>query len=225
MDMSITTSQVQEISSDAGAAYLNLAALKATALERDPFDYIVVPSFISLEALAEINRGYPDITEPGNFKLDDLRYGSAFSALLDELAGPALKELVAAKFGVDLSECPQQVTVRKYSEPTDGHIHVDHRTKVITMLVYLNENWNSEEGQLRFLRSADDIEDFAAEVPPIGGTMLAFRRSDKSFHGFKPFVGERRMIQLAWVREGTVSRYEKRLNRLSKPLRRFLNMS
>ena len=208
--MSISSTQVQDAPSGAGTDYLNLGALEATTLVRDPFDYLVVPGFIAPEALAEINRDYPEIAEPGNFKLGDLRYGAAFAALLAELAGPALKDLVAAKFGVDLSGCPQQVTARKYSEPTDGHIHVDHRTKIITMLVYLNERWNSDEGQLRFLRSADDIEDYAAEIPPIGGTMLAFRRSDKSFHGFKPFVGERRMIQLAWVREGTLSRYEKR---------------
>jgi hypothetical protein len=55
--------------------------------------------------------------------------------------------------------------------------------------------------------------------------MLAFRRSEKSFHGHKPFVGERRMIQLAWVREGPLARCEKHFNRLSKPVRRLLNMS
>ena len=115
--------------------------------------------------------------------------------------------------------------MRQFSELTDGHIHVDHRTKIITMLLYFNENWNTEEGQLRLLRSADDLDDYVVEIAPLGGTMLAFRRSDRSFHGHKPFVGERRMIQLAWVRENTVGRVEKRFNRLSKPLRRLLNMS
>ncbi len=207
------------------ASVLDLAALSATPLERDPFDFLVVPSFVASESLAAINRDYPDIAEPGNFKLEDLDYGPAFAALMAELSGPALKGHVGAKFGVDLTGCPQTITARRFSEQTDGHIHVDHRTKIITMLVYLNEDWDTAGGQLRFLRSATDLEDYAAEVAPLGGTMLAFRRSEKSFHGHKPFVGERRMVQLAWVREGPLARCEKRFNRLSKPVRRLLNMS
>ncbi|HEY1378756.1 MAG TPA: hypothetical protein VGF55_18295, partial [Gemmataceae bacterium] len=31
------------------------------------------------------------------------------------------------------------------------------------------------------------------------GTLVAFRRSDNSWHGHKPFVGPRRVIQLNWV--------------------------
>lgn len=223
--MSFTTAHELNPETGNGAKILDLAALEATPLERDPFDYLVVPNFIGREAIATINKDYPEITDPGNFKLEDLDYGPAFAALLAELGGPELQARIAAKFDVDLGGCPQRMTVRRFSEPTDGHIHVDHRTKIITMLVYLNENWFSDEGQLRLLRSDSDIEDYAAEIAPVGGTMIAFRRSDKSYHGFRPFVGERRMIQLAWVREGTIARYEKRLNRLSKPLRRFLHMS
>ncbi len=222
--MSIPT--VHEQDAAAGSvSVLDLAALSATPLERDPFDFLVVPSFVASESLAAINRDYPDIAEPGNFKLEDLDYGPAFAALMAELSGPALKGHVSAKFGVDLTGCPQTITARRFSEQTDGHIHVDHRTKIITMLVYLNEDWDTAGGQLRFLRSATDLEDYAAEVAPLGGTMLAFRRSEKSFHGHKPFVGERRMVQLAWVREGPLARCEKRFNRLSKPVRRLLNMS
>jgi hypothetical protein len=222
--MSITAVDEQD-AAGGGASILDLSALSATPLERDPFDFLVVPDFVASESLAAINADYPDITEPGNFKLENLDYGPAFTALMAELSGPALKDQVGAKFGVNLTGCPQTVTVRRFSEQTDGHIHVDHRTKIITMLVYLNEDWDTADGQLRFLRSATDLEDYAAEVAPLGGTMLAFRRSDKSFHGHKPFVGERRMIQLAWVREGALARCEKRFNRLSKPVRRLLNMS
>lgn len=204
---------------------LDLAALERTLLERDPFDYLVVPDFIRPGWLDAINADYPDIAGPGNAKLEDLRYGPAFADLIAALDGSAFRERMSAKFGVDLTRLPQTITVRRFCEKTDGHIHVDHRTKVVTMLIYFNQGWDSDGGRLRFLRSAEDIENYAAEVTPMGGTMLAFRRSDKSFHGHKPFVGERRMLQLAWVQDGLVARTEKRVNRLSKPLRRLLNMS
>ena len=216
-------------SPDSGApaddGILDFSALTATSLERDPFDYLVVPNFVPRSYLTAINADFPAISAPGNFPLEGLTYGAAFADLLTALQGPRLRAEIASKFEVDLTALPQRMTVRRLSEPTDGNIHVDHRTKVITMLVYLNESWDARDGQLRLLHSATDLEDFAAEVPPAGGTMIAFRRTEKSFHGFKPFVGERRMIQLAWVREGTIARYEKQINRLSKPLRRLLNMS
>ena len=175
--------------------------------------------------MAAVNRDYPAITSPANFKLEELDYGPAFVALTEELAGPELTRHMAAKFGIDLPFGSTSISVRKFCEQTDGHIHVDHRTKVIAMLVYFNETWESDGGQFRVLRSPDDIEDFAAEVVPLAGTMVAFRRTDKSYHGHKRYVGERRMVQVAWVQEGTVARYEKRFNRLTKPVRRLLNMS
>lgn len=223
--MALIASEDQESRGSGDGGVLDFAALAATPLERDPFDYLVVPNFVPRSYLTSINADYPAITAPGNFPLADLTYGPAFADLLAALQGARLTAEIANKFDVDLTDLPQRMTVRRLSEPTDGNIHVDHRTKVITMLVYLNEDWDAQDGQLRLLRSATDLEDFAAEVPPAGGTMIAFRRTDRSYHGFKPFVGERRMIQLAWVREGTIARYEKRINRLSKPLRRLLNMS
>ena len=38
-----------------------------------------------------------------------------------------------------------------------------------------------------------------AEVPPLAGTLLAFRRSENSWHGHKPFDGLRRAIMLNWM--------------------------
>jgi hypothetical protein len=54
-----------------------------------------------------------------------------------------------------------------------------------------------------------------AEVPPVEGTLLAFRRSDKSYHGHKSFEGERRAIQLNWVTGPDVVRREMSRHRLS----------
>ena len=55
-------------------------------------------------------------------------------------------------------------------------------------------------GRLRLLRNGTDIEDYIAEVPPDGGTFIAFKRSDKSWHGHLPFEGERRYVMFNWVR-------------------------
>ena len=76
----------------------------------------------------------------------------------------------------------------------------DTKSKILTILIYMNtESWQDSGGRLRVLRSPDDLEDYAAEVPPEAGTLLAFRRSERSWHGHETYVGERRAIQLNWV--------------------------
>jgi len=181
------------------AKMLDLDAFQATALAHDPYDYLIVPGFLKREALAAINADYPKIDKPGSFPSDTLDYGAAFAEFLDELAGPACTAAFSEKFGIDLARYPTTVTVRGMCQQKDGRIHTDTKSKIITVLVYMNPAWEGEGGRLRVLRSANDLEDYAAEVPPIEGTLLAFRRSETSFHGHKPFVGPRRVVQLNWV--------------------------
>jgi SM-20-related protein len=98
--------------------------------------------------------------------------------------------------------------VRGRSDGKDGRIHTDSASKIVTLLLYLNSGWERAGGRLRLLRSAEDLDDFVREVTPIAGTMLAFRRSERSYHGHFPFVGERRVVQLNWVTEPAVVRRE-----------------
>jgi hypothetical protein len=178
---------------------LDLAAFSATALVRQPFEYLIVPGFIRPEARAAVHGDYPRIESPGSFPASELTFGPAFASLLEALQGPAVRRAFAEKFQINLSDRPSMITVRGRCGLRDGHIHTDTRSKLITALIYLNPKWEQAGGCLRLLRSAHNIEDVVVEVPPMEGTLLAFRRSDNSFHGHKPFVGERRVIQLNWV--------------------------
>lgn len=203
------------------SAILDLEALERAPLRRDPCDFVVVPGFVRAEARDAVNRDYPDIDRPGNFEPEGLRYGPAFEALLAELHGEALRARMAAKFGLDLASFPLQMTVRRFAETSDGHVHNDSRGKIVTALIYFNEEWKQEGGRLRLLRSSRDIEDYAAEVPPCGGTLLAFRRSEHSYHGFKRCEGERRSLQMYWVKPKRAERGEKRRGSLRRRLKRL----
>lgn len=204
------------------AALFDFDAFERIPLARDPFDYLVVPGFLRPDALVALNRDFPEISGPSNFPPERLTYGPTFAAFLDQLRTPAFAAPFAAKFGVDLEGCATTISIRRFCEATDGHIHTDHKSKLITILFYFNEDWPHPGGRLRMLRSATDIEDCAAEVVPAGGTLLAFRRTDRSFHGHKPFVGERRMLQLSWTRGGDTARL---VSTLTKPVRRLLGKS
>jgi len=192
---------------------IDLNAIDKAPLRSDPFDFLVVPGCIGPSALADINGDYPEIERAGNMNLDDVRYGPAFDSFLEELQGPEVAERIGRKFGVELGECPVTTTVRKFCEQSDGNIHTDHPSKIITVLVYFNPNWTEGAGQLRMLRSPTDLEDFAAEVPPIGGTLLAFRRTDHSWHGHERFVGERRMVQMNYLRATRLALWKQQIDR------------
>ena len=200
---------------------LDLDAFRHTPLAREPYDFVIVPGLVKAAAIDAVNRDFPEIEGPGSFPIDVLAPGPAFRALLDELCGPDFEAAVAEKFGVELAGLPTLITVRGRCRERDGKIHTDTESKVITALIYLNRDWSVAGGRLRVLRGPDDLDDMAAEVPPVAGTLLAFRRSERSWHGHAPFVGKRRAIQMNWVKGREWVDREVRRHRLTARLKRL----
>ena len=60
-----------------------------------------------------------------------------------------------------------------------------------------------------------------AEVPPDEGTLLVFDNTPNAWHGFEPFAGPRRVIQLNWVTDQSVVRREQARHRLSAFFKRL----
>jgi len=187
---------------------LDLDRLRAASLVRDPFDFIVVEEFVRHDALASLVADFPDIRGHGSFPADAVKGGPSFALLVAALTGAELRQAIEEKFGVELSDRPTLLTLRGRSDGKDGHVHTDSASKIITLLLYMNPVWESAEGRLRLLCGPSDLEDYAVEVAPLAGTMLAFRRSERSFHGHRAHVGERRSLQLNWVTDPSVVRRE-----------------
>lgn len=205
-------------------SYCDFAALERTKLERDPFDFIVVPDFLRSENFASVLADYPEVPGPGSHPPAELRIHGHFRALLDELRGPEFQSAIERKFEIDLAGRPTMYTVRGYVRERDGAIHTDSKTKIITVLLYMNERWQEDGGRLRLLRGPDNLDDYVAEVPPYGGTLLAFRRADNSWHGHKPISGQRRAIQLNWVTSQAVVDAEQNRHRFSTRLKKIKNL-
>lgn len=202
-------------------SYLSCEKLDQASLERDPFDYLVVENFVSPEVLQKIGADFPEIPGPGSFPPSELKIAGHFARLIEELNGERFRKAIESKFSIDLSGKPSMVTVRGHLRKKDGAIHTDSKTKIITVLLYLNDGWAAEGGRLRLLRNGTDIEDFAAEVPPLGGTLLVFRRGENSWHGHKPFEGPRRAIQFNWVTSQDVVDREQARHRFSTRLKKL----
>jgi SM-20-related protein len=180
-------------------SFLDLDKFRAAPLAPEPFSYVVVPGFVRPEALRLINADYPDISKPGSFPLGQLTYGRAFSTFVGELESAEFRDAFEEKFKIALAGRPMTITVRGRCAAKDGQIHTDSASKIVTVLIYMNSSWEAPGGRLRLLRCGNDLDDVITEIPPIEGTMLAFKRAGNSWHGHKPFVGVRRVIQFNWV--------------------------
>jgi hypothetical protein len=178
---------------------LNLDALRAASVSTKPFPYVIVPGFVQKDALLGIEKDYPAMDKPGSFPLDTLKYGGAFEKLMNDMRDPEFRDIVAEKLNVDLKGKPTMITVRGQARSRDGQIHTDSKTKIVTVLLYMNGQWEAPGGRLRLLNSADNLNDVVAEVPPEQGTLLVFLNTPNAWHGHEPFEGQRRSIQLNWV--------------------------
>ena len=199
---------------------LDLGAFAKTPLMRTPYEYMLVEGFVRGEALKAAIADFPEIKEGGSFPLGGLHYGPAFARILTELRGDALRKLVEEKFQVDLTGRPTIITVRGNCRAKDGKVHTDTESKIISVLLYMNGDWQNDGGRLRLLNS-DDIHDVAVEVPPVAGSLLMFRRSDHSFHGHLPHVGKRQVIQMNWVTHQKFVDMENRRHGLSSRIKQW----
>jgi SM-20-related protein len=208
-----------------GGQALDIEGLRRTPLVPDPFPHLIVPGFVRGPARAALAQDFPQIDTAGSFPVGDLRFGPAFADFIAELEGPALRAAFAEKFAVDLAGRPTMITVRGQARAADGRIHTDSRTKIITVLIYMNESWEAAGGRLRLLRSPDRLDDAVAEVPPAAGTLLAFLVTPHSWHGHTPVSGPRRVIQLNWVTSASVVRRERLRHGLSARVKRLFSFA
>lgn len=200
---------------------IDIEAVRKTPLTREPFPFVMVPHFVRGANIEAINADFPHVTHAGSFPLPTLKYGPAFAAFMDAIRGPEFTNVVSQKLGIDLAGRPTMITVRGQSAARDGQIHTDSRTKLVTVLIYMNGKWESPTGRLRLLRSPDNLNDVIAEVPPDEGTLLVFENKSNAWHGFEPFDGPRRVIQLNWVTNGRVVWWEQTRHKISAFFKRL----
>ena len=201
-------------------ALLDIEALARTPLETEPYEHLIVRNFVPRANMQAVFASYPEIAQPGSFPLTTLKYSGVFADLIAELDSPAFREPLEQKFGVELADKPTMFTARGQCRSEDGKIHTDSKTKILTVLLYLNDDWMTDGGRLRLLTSGEDIEAVAKEIPPDFGTLLVFKRSEKSWHGHLPYEGPRRAIQMNWVTSGRVKAWEQFRHKVSAAVKR-----
>ena len=202
---------------------VDLDSIRAARARPDPYPHLIVGNFLGAANAARVIADYPSLDVGGVFMPDAAPYGAALAELLADMEGEALRELVGEKLGVDLSGRPALVTLRSRCRTRDGRIHTDSAYKLATLLLYLNEPWDPPGGRLRILRSGNDIEDYAAEVPPDAGTLVCFKVQENSWHGHKPFAGRRRCVMVNYCTDEAIRDAEADRHRNSMRWKKFVS--
>jgi len=180
---------------------LDLQALRAAPVNTAPFPFFKVERSIRPEALKGILEDFPNIDDGGSFNVDDVSVKPDFKAFLDSIDSPDFRQLICEK---------------------DGRIHTDSKTKLVTILIYLNETWDATTGRLRILNNANDMEDFVDEIIPGPGSLVAFKVTDNCWHGYPSFEGTRRSIQINFLTSEAAGNKHRFFHKLSAKLKSYL---
>ena len=178
---------------------LNADAFRKAALVAEPFPYLIIDNAIRAEALAGAVESFPGIPKRGSFPLDAVSCSGPFVTLMEEMHSAELRDLIGERLGMDLSDKPPIVTLRGRTDTKDGEIHTDSKSKLVTLLLYLNPGWQAPGGRLRLLYNDKDLSPYAAEISPEAGRCVIFKVTPNCWHGHELFIGERRSVQLNYV--------------------------
>ncbi len=197
------------------ANVVDLDIIRNAEIHREPYRYIVGDAFLQTDKIDRLRQDFPAIDKPGFLTVDDVALKGTFKELVADLESSQMADALSEKLGLDLDPLPRLTTIRRLSQLKDGRIHTDSESKLATFLVYMNDAWNdSGGGRLRVLNGPDDFDAMTAEISPLMGSCFGFRRADNSWHGHKPFAGERRVIQTTWLLDGeAAARKDKRHKR------------
>jgi SM-20-related protein len=201
---------------------LDMQALKAATLNTVPFPFFKVERSIREDVLKRVIGDFPDIGDGGSFNVEDVSVNPDFKAFLDSIDSPEFRQVICEKFDVEVMDLPMMMTLRGYSRQKDGRIHTDSKTKLVTILIYLNENWEAATGRLRILNNAQDMEDYVDEIIPGPGALVAFKVTDNCWHGYPSFEGTRRSIQINFLTSEAAGNKHRFFHKLSAKLKNWL---
>ena len=178
---------------------LKLDALKNAEVASTPYPYFVVENALADSEVQAVIQDFPKIEQGGSFNIEDVEIKPNFDRFLKSLDTPEFRQILTDKFDVNVMEHPMMITLRGYSRQKDGRIHSDSKSKLLTVLIYLNESWDAPNGRLRILNDDKDINNYVTEINAGPGSLVAFKVTDNGWHGYIPYEGQRQSIQINFL--------------------------
>ena len=190
-------------------------------VEKEFFPFFHVENaFLEGVDSSELVASFPNIGTGGSFPSEDIPKGP-IKQLIKELESDDFKRILEDKLNVDLNNSKVVTTLRGFSRSRDGQIHTDSKSKILTVLLYLNPLWDNKIGNLRLLKENSNLDDYITEISSDFGNLVAFKVTENCWHGFEPFEGKRLSIQLNYIYPDSLNSHKLR-HKISSKLKRFL---
>ena len=190
-------------------------------VEKEFFPFFHVENaFLEGVDSSELVASFPNIGTGGSFPSEDIPKGP-IKQLIKELESDDFKSILEDKLNVDLNDSKVITTLRGFSRSRDGQIHTDSKSKILTVLLYLNPQWDNKVGNLRLLKENSNLDDYITEISSDFGNLVAFKVTENCWHGFEPFEGKRLSIQLNYIYPDSLNSHKLR-HKISSKLKRFL---
>lgn len=186
--------------------FFNYDLLGSMELASSPYRYLTHDaSIIDQGKLEELIRTFPKTNKTGHNYVDEISLSKEWEDFTNEIKSDTYREAMEKITGLELLRYEVGIGIRTLSKISHGSPHSDVSRKKITHLIYFNEEWPHQTGQLRVLGSKD-LNDVRDTVSPVKGAGLIFVVSRNSFHGFESFEGERKAIQINFEKTGLLSK-------------------
>lgn len=186
-------------------ALLNLEALRADLVQREPYRWAALPGLLAPADAAALREAFPvddffhnegeDGEKSYRWRLRPLltqgriavaplpsRLGDVWHDLAAELTSAPFREAFGELLSDDLTGCLFEADMFRLGPGCWIGPHRDLPGKLASLIIYLNEGWDpSHGGALRVLASRDEA-DTVAELAPVAGSGALIVRSRRSWH-------------------------------------------
>ncbi|MBW4616062.1 MAG: 2OG-Fe(II) oxygenase [Desmonostoc vinosum HA7617-LM4] len=119
----------------------------------------------------------------------DLGYlSNVWRQLIEGLWTDSYRAAMAKMSGLELKDCLMDIGFRRYKLGQLHHPHTDEPNKVLTHLLFFNQQWSMDWGGcLRILKDSQP-ESVFQDILPLNDSSVAIVRSDNSWHTVTPLT-------------------------------------
>ncbi|MES2935528.1 MAG: 2OG-Fe(II) oxygenase [Pseudomonadota bacterium] len=189
---------------------INLKKFTPATMQGEPFAWAEIDHLYSAEDAVALARSFPRdhfktvsgyggeknyayearaLIAMGGSSIENVHeLSDVWRRLAHDFLSSEYRQAMSCLTSMDLSGAPLEVNVFHYGPGANLGPHLDLPDKVVTHVLYFNENWNRLDGGcLTILHSADPAS-IAAEIAPAVGNSAVLVRSDKSWHAVSPVI-------------------------------------
>lgn len=191
----------------------NLEAMRSAEIQEEPFKYAVIKNLVHNEFEAQMIQVFPEHQfvetvretgekpyrmfhrsfidkDTGKENISDLT--EIWRNVYDDLTSDQYRNFMSNLTGIDLSQAILGASFWKYSYDCYLSVHTDKQEKLVTQLIYLEEDWEESWGGCLHLHNSNSEKEVIRSITPKIENSVVLVTSPNSWHSVTPVSHNRR---------------------------------